>query len=213
MVDPSLLTTVKMEKAVQDVVVSGSDDDDEQTRWGPPPPPPLQVPPPKSDIELLSNEMDFMNELIMSLTRRVQLLERTQVETNSVRGIWPEYIFINGHKIPCNTRSKDDGLTPLERARNTCKKLVECGLRPSYKALRSCHYGSVISRKVLDEYNAGDSKVDGASSEIFTEPVTLPTRSSSSSNSPRKRLRYDDNPNFIPLPPKLTRQNAYCATV
>ena len=87
--------------------------------------------------------------MIEGLDRRISGLERAAVEAHTVRGVWPEQIFINGYSVPCNTRSKSDGLTTVQRAVNCCKILAGYGFHPSYKALRACHYGSVTAREAL----------------------------------------------------------------
>jgi hypothetical protein len=61
-------------------------------------------------------------------------------------------MYINGAKITCNKRSRERGSTPLQRAMATCAELEAAGIRPTYKALRSCHFGSVTAKQALDQY-------------------------------------------------------------
>lgn len=112
--------------------------------------------------------------LVDSLERRVSSLERAAIERNTVRGVWPEFVYINGYKIPCNTRAKDDGLTTIERAIKCCEVLHEHGLRPSYKALRACHYGSVTARKALEGFTKQTNARMTPSTYTPTSPLYEP---------------------------------------
>ena len=169
---------------------------------------------------LKSEELDakdvFMENVELRLDnhdQRLGKLEHMLTESTAVRGVWPEYVFINGYKIRCNRRSRTDGSSPVKRAIDCCKELEMYGLRPSYKALRACHFGSVTAKKALAQY--GHKKfVNYPLPPGYNDNIPQPN---SSIRSPIPLKRHDERDvcshpdclmcegEVLPGPPQLTR--------
>ena len=95
------------------------------------------------------NDAQMLCADVRQLERRLSALEQLVNDGAAVQGVWPEFVYINGHPIKCNRRARNDGSTPLSRAMVCCAELRAKGIRPSYKALRCCHFGSVTAKQAL----------------------------------------------------------------
>ena len=120
-------------------------------------------------LTTVATSMETLDRTMIMFDKRLAALESRKTVETATGSVWPSHVYINGCKIKCNYRSRDPNDNPEDRAVACCEQLIENGIRPSYKALRACHFGSSAARKALQQYELPVTPIPPSVQFIKTE--------------------------------------------